>query len=831
MTESPERFADLLTHAIRRIKRVENNKPIRVIQDELGYALGRDGGSAVEYWRKGNLPPGRQDVEELARLLVRRGRLDQAWLKEFLESGGCGLSAATLAAQLFGDGTPTVVVQPPDEAPSTPAPAAAPPFQTPGVTTHFVGRELELTRIQQLLTAAVPPRVVALVGMGGAGKTTLAAQAAHQLREQYGDGVLWAHTQVSSPLDILNSWARAFGYDYSGLRDVESCAAALRSALAAKQLLFVLDDITSAAQVRSLFVGGQAAAFLLTTRSEDVAAALNSQLLHLAELAPAEGVQLLVSLLGDARVAAEEAAAAQICALVHHLPLAVEIAGQLLVARPRRSLAQMAKRLQDVQYRLDLQISDRDVRTSFWVSWEALDATHQRVFAHLALFGGRSFTAAAVANVLAEDEEDVIDQLDLLVARSLLTAVADDRYRQHPLLADFAQEQLGDAREPWSRFAHCQLDFARHHQTGYAALEPEWDNLMAGMVTAHQLQEWRLVLDYAEVLTEPWFTRAEYTRARQGYAWAMAAAEALGEQQALLDCLYQWGQACLEQNAYDAAADLLSKCTQVARTLGNLVRLGAATYLLARLARQQGCYALAEQYLNESYAIRTSLGDALGIAETWYGRAHLAYQQGDSSLAALLRTQVLEVQQTNGDKLGALRTLRLLSLITSENKQYAAAEAHNLQALALAHELGDRGELASARYALAIVYRRQEKLEQALQYAQESAHCFEHMGDRLSWALALYELSVIQEKLETYEDAVANGFRSQQLLDELQDTYASIYVLLHLGDLYVRMEQTGQAQEYWQTAWRLSVDHHHPLQAQLEKRLQHTTAVPYLAAG
>ncbi|MEZ4736701.1 MAG: NB-ARC domain-containing protein, partial [Caldilineaceae bacterium] len=807
-----------LTHAIRRIKRVENNKPIRVIQDELGYALGRDGGSAVEYWRKGNLPPGRQDVEELARLLVRRGRLDQVWLSEFLESGGCGLSVATLAAQLFGDSVGMVAGQPPDEEILAPSSAATPPFQTPGVTTHFVGRELELTRIQQLLTAAEQPRVVALVGMGGAGKTTLAAQAAHQLRGHYGDGVLWAHTQVSSPLDILNSWARAFGYDYSGLRDVESCAAALRSALAAQQVLFVLDDVTSAAQVRALFVGGQAAAILLTTRSEDVAAALNSQILHLAELAPAEGVQLLVSLLGDARVAAEEAAAAQICERVHHLPLAVEIAGQLLVARPRRSLAQMAKRLQDVQYRLDLQISDRDVRTSFLVSWEALDATHRRVFAHLALFGGRSCTAVAVADILVEDEEDVIDQLDLLVARSLLTAVADDSYRQHPLLADFAQEQLGDAPEPWRRFTQGQLDFARRHQTDYAALEPEWENLMAGMATAHRLQAWPLVLDYAAVLTEPWFTRARYTQARQGYAWAV---EAVAQTEATVTAHYlvKWSYACAQQNDYAEAMTHLEQAIQLGKQRSEDGIVADAQHHLARIAVEHNQYERADELLTDCLALRVRLDDQVGIAKTMYQRAILFFRLGDYEQCSHLGQQALAIQKKAEKTLDILETLRLLTECALACQDHAQAASLAQRAMTLSQRSAYQTEFAEACFSLAVVHRRLNDLLTAWRYAEQSRQLFEQMGIRSFLSYALYEESKIKLLQQEYAQALALGQQSLAIMAALSDDFNRVYCLKHLGQIYQQVGNLTAAETVWCEAEQVAIAIHHPITSQFPQMI------------
>ena len=91
MAKSAQKFAQLLTTAIYQIRLTESKtirKSISLIQDELGYSLGRDGGSCIEYWRKGHIPAQLDDVEQLARELVRRGGLNQLELSMFLKSAG-----------------------------------------------------------------------------------------------------------------------------------------------------------------------------------------------------------------------------------------------------------------------------------------------------------------------------------------------------------------------------------------------------------------------------------------------------------------------------------------------------------------------------------------------------------------------------------------------------------------------------------------------------------------------------------------------------------------------------------------------------------------------
>jgi hypothetical protein len=83
---NPKAFARVLTKAVYRIA-TEEQKRIRVVHDELGYALGREetAGSAIEYWRKGYIPANPGDVEQLARELYWRGGLpDRRALDDFL---------------------------------------------------------------------------------------------------------------------------------------------------------------------------------------------------------------------------------------------------------------------------------------------------------------------------------------------------------------------------------------------------------------------------------------------------------------------------------------------------------------------------------------------------------------------------------------------------------------------------------------------------------------------------------------------------------------------------------------------------------------------------
>lgn len=80
-------FGELLTTALYAI-RTKEGKQLGAIQDEVGYAVGRAGGSPIIHWRRGNIPASSTEIEALARILVQRGGLDREWLHQFCRAAG-----------------------------------------------------------------------------------------------------------------------------------------------------------------------------------------------------------------------------------------------------------------------------------------------------------------------------------------------------------------------------------------------------------------------------------------------------------------------------------------------------------------------------------------------------------------------------------------------------------------------------------------------------------------------------------------------------------------------------------------------------------------------
>lgn len=711
-----------------------------------------------------------------------------------------------------------------DEASILPMPAPppqtwAPPFQAPPLLPHFVDREELVNTIVATLQSTDDARIQALVGMGGVGKSSLAGEIAHALQEHFSDGVLWASVAVSEPTAVLESWAQAYGYDFSRLTDLESMANAFRGVLADKRVLLVLDDVVSVSRIRPLLPNGPHCRVLLTTRDQDLAHGLDAQVWRLAELSPADGRRLLMHILGSERVEAEADAAGMICDLLQNLPLAVEIIGQRLKSRPRRKLADIVQRLRNEKQRLsELKISDRAVRASFAISYDTLDAQERQMFALMGLFHGRSFAADLMAAVADQDRYETEDRIFALVALSLAQEDGATRYRQHPLLADFAREKLGESGEEgmwYGRLAQIYLTFAQKQQRHYDALRPEWDNLMAAMQAAHDCELWPTVIAFADVLHDAWFARGRYAQARQGYQWVHKAAQKMPDESAQIANYLRWGEACIEQNLYTEANQVVQAGLSMARQSHDDAATASALLHLARIALEKAQYEEAMAYLTEARTLREQQGDEAGIATILYRLARIYHETNDIQRAEDLATQALNIQRQYDHKRRLIPTLRLLAQIALVNKAYDQAQEYCQQALELSEDLEDQGELSATLYVLCGINRLEKNYEKAREYGQKGMELAERMGLRRYQARFLLDLAWMYLAMPDYEKAFQNNEACMHLFAELEDNHNLAYAKINAGVILKQHGETEKARQIWLEARRLAETTGHSVALQL----------------
>ncbi|MBP2338097.1 DNA-binding SARP family transcriptional activator [Saccharothrix coeruleofusca] len=290
-------------------------------------------------------------------------------------------------------------------------------------------------------------RVVAIIGMGGIGKTSLARHVANRVADRFPDGQLWADLGDAAAGDVLARLLRVLGVPDRAIPvDHAERGDLYRTLLRGRTMLVVLDNATTPGQIYPLLPGTGTCAVLITSRAKPTAAE-GVQWVELDVFTTEEGVALLAKLVGAQRVAAEPAAAERIVALCGGLPLAVRIAGARLAARRTWRLDHLVGQLSDERRRLDrLAIGDLEVRASLAMSYAGLSGPARRLLRLLGLVEVPDFPPWVVAVLLELPLDEAVEHAEELVDAHLLTVsevdpVGQYRYRCHDLVRLFAVER------------------------------------------------------------------------------------------------------------------------------------------------------------------------------------------------------------------------------------------------------------------------------------------------------------------------------------------------------------------------------------------------------
>ncbi|WP_328989760.1 tetratricopeptide repeat protein [Kribbella sp. NBC_01245] len=641
--------------------------------------------------------------------------------------------------------------------PVLPAAREPRPAELPAGIPTFVGRHAELTRISNLLRASRDGdrlTVIAINGVGGIGKSSLAVEVARGVAEEFPDGQLYVNLHGATPGvtplnpdEVLDRLLRAVGDRGAGLpTGTEEATARFRTLTAGRRLLIVLDDAVDAAQVRPLLPGGPGCAVLITSR--DVLTALDGAThVRLNALGEAEGVDLLSRLAGVERVGIDTAASLDIVRLCGCLPLAISIAGARLAARDDWTPALFAKRLGRAHRRLDeLEHADLAVRASFTLSLDQLRRDVRRggrsaaaLFPLLGLLETPSLSVAVVAALADRPEEEVEDDLDVLVGAQLLQALGPDRFEIHDLVRLYARELAWEELPEADRAAAVRR--ALHH---YLATI----RIATGALVYDGASRRRAGLAQEKVTR----SGTELTGRPEASAW-------LGAEVGNLLAITRQAAA-----APDDGPEIAIGLAAALNGLGNVRHfwreLVPINQLILEVARTDGrtpVIALAHADLGRSYRLTGQLDDAVANFEAaldrWrrvgdrtqqghmlFGLGATAAMRGRLDEAVAFHREALEIRREQGDPFGEAHMLHVIAVVLTEQQAFEEALGNQRQSLALFHSLGDAENEGMVLASIAELHHRRGDAARAVPLFERALRLIRSASDQMAEAGCLWRL-------------------------------------------------------------------------------------------
>jgi tetratricopeptide (TPR) repeat protein len=638
----------------------------------------------------------------------------------------------------------------------------------------FIGRERELDNLLSELTipSDVMPRVLAIIGQPGIGKTALAVHIAHRIAEAFPDGVLYidlrgSHPQPLTPSDAARELLPALGVaDDKIPEEAEQRISLCRDALRGRRVLVLFDNVRGLGQVDPLIPTDARPAFLLTSRSG--LPALDGLILPLPVLSPLAATTLFRTIVRDSSRVQDKADLDEIGRLCGYLPLAVRISAALLKIRRHWTTGDLLRRLRSEQ-RLDvLKLGDLAVRAAFASSFSQLSEDQRVLFCLLGTLHAREFPAWTVSALLDVDDrrgerliEELVDaQLVSVMGRSLS---GEFRYTYHDLLRLFARERL-DIVDPQTRHTAESRLLSGHIALGVAQgcrLGPGNEHELARSVPLvwHPSDDVRS----AELAVEPmaWFLEQRPTLvAETGHAYEARLWP------------YVW-----------SLADILDPIF-VLSTHGEESLMVKELALAA--AREAG-----------------DVSAEAGVRALFPG---LLLNQGRWAEAVDVLTELLILYRRKNDNRKVAQTELSLAVIERDRGRLAAAGTFFARCIPRLHRLQDRLFLASARQNYAVVLREQGRLTESSDMLDSCLTVFEELGDRIALARALHTQAVLFRYIGELQAAERNFDRALDLCRQTGDRRWTGILTLSFARLCASRREWQRADAKLETCGAIFID-------------------------
>ncbi len=680
--------------------------------------------------------------------------------------------------------------------PTDPRPAR-PTHNLPIQPTPLLGREAELAEITQRFAPGSECRLLTLTGPGGIGKTRLGLQAAVRLLgAEYFDGVfLVALAPIHSPDLIVSAIARTLGIlDSHGQSLMES----IQVALCGKRLLLVLDNF------EHLLAAATTVSDLLATCDDLKVLATSREALHLRceQIMPVSplamppvpnsptqadrdhvaaglphsivlrypAVQLFVERAQAVKpgFALTDENAETIVEICHHLdglPLAIELAAaRTRLLSPQKIHAQLDHCLHFlVGGARDLPARQQTLRGTMDWSYDLLTAQRQTLFRRLAVFAG-SCTLEAIEDVCnAGGDLDVLNDLQVLVDRSLVKQVelgGESRFAMLETIREYADEKLVESGE-YEVLRARHLDFfaglAEH-------VEPE----------LHGLRQ------------VAWFDRLELEGQdlRLAVEWASASPDRVETGLRLAGALEWFWHARSHWHEWRARMRaLLSLSAGLNKTAARAKTMIGAGFL----AWSAGDMGEARSILEESVVLSRELGPAgqpvLGLALTRL--AYVSLDLDGKRVRSLCQESLAIGRETRNPWLVAM-SLCILGLQALRLHDDATAQPLLEESATVFREVGDLLCLSEVNLSLGVIQYRRGDLEPASQLFEGGQALARVVGVKRHIATALYlsgELARLQgddRQAETwYLESITfwqeMGNRASRAASVLSLGYASLH--------------------------------------------------------
>jgi tetratricopeptide (TPR) repeat protein len=242
---------------------------------------------------------------------------------------------------------------------------------------------------------------------------------------------------------------------------------------------------------------------------------------------------------------------------------------------------------------------------------------------------------------------------------------------------------------------------------------------------------------------------------------------------------------------FSRALELWKQSQVINERIGDLQSKARTLHSMATLIGKQGDIRQAFELMEESLSIKERFGDVQGIAPTLHNMAVMVAQQGDIPRAVELWHRSLKIQERIGDMLGKAATLQQMGEVIAKQGDITRAFELWQQSLEIQGRIGDVAGESGTLQQMARVVAQQGDIPRALELWQQSLEISERIGDRKATSDTLYDMAGAFAQQGSIPRALELWQQSLEIAERIGDLQGSGTTL---GQMAWAAGRSGQAE-------------------------------------
>lgn len=689
----------------------------------------------------------------------------------------------------------------------------------------FIGRDYEILRLER---AFRQNHLVLVQGMGGVGKTELAAGFARWLNDTQGrtGGMFFTSFEQGAGLSqVINQIGRALGGERFSQMMPDKQEDVVRQYLQTHPCLLIWDNFEPVNgfptgnepllngeernKLKSFLkeLRGGKSWVLITSRREELWLDCGYSLINLRGLSQADAQELAAKILQTVGVERKNLPAEylELLKLLGGHPLSLRVVLPHLKTQTPVQLIEALRRGLDTFRGVEEEVRDKSLSVSLDYSFAKLSEKAKLHLPFLALLCDR--VAVPTLQYFINNGEDEFGQLyhtvfgenlkkldwikilNEAVDAGILEFWDEGIYKIHPALPWYLRQKLNNmiSQEKiielekkllvfYALFAdHFREKLVNNADMSTFVLEVEEANLLHNLHLAEQKQEWT----YARLILQA--VASIYDRSGQKVKFKSLRQRALKQ----------------------VGIRLVDAKTKGKNALDFWIFLrGIDANEMAQHNDLEGARIIYQSILDEMTVVNDpSVNKQIAISNHNLGYLAQEKRQFDVAVDYYLRAQ--KIFEDAGDFYSATSVYHQLGIVAQEQEQFDKAIDYYLKSFNIRKDAGDFYSAARDYTNLGMVAEDQNQFDKAVDCYLKVLKVFEDAKDLFNAATVYHQLGLVAQKQRQFDKAVDNYLKALKIYEDAEDFYNTAREYYHLGMVAQEQRQFDDAINYYQKTWEV----------------------------